>query len=115
MTAFTVVFTRQATGELEAAAEWWATHRSIPQAARWYEGFSAKIDALSQQPERLPLAMESAEFSYKLRELYFGLGSRPTHRAVHTIVSEFVVDLTIRHVAQRSIGPSDIEVDPSLP
>ncbi len=38
-----------------------------------------------------------------------------THRAVYTIVSEFVVVLTIRHVAQKAIGPENIESGSSPP
>jgi plasmid stabilization system protein ParE len=115
VTAHSVVFTQQAARELEAIAEWWAEHRSIQQAGRWYEGFSAKIEALCDDPNRLPLADESPDFPYELRELHFGLGSRPTHRAVYTIVSEFVVVLTIRHVAQRPIGPEDVETTSKRP
>jgi plasmid stabilization system protein ParE len=115
VTVHAVVFTQQAARELEAIAEWWAERRSVQQAARWYEGFSSKIEALCDDPDRLPLADESPDFPYELRELHFGLGSRPTHRAVYTIVSEFVVVLTIRHVAQRAIGPDDIGTASKLP
>jgi hypothetical protein len=41
------------------------------------------------------------------------LGSRPTHRALFTIVSEFVVVVTLRHVAQKAVRPGDIETDPT--
>jgi hypothetical protein len=39
--------------------------------------------------------------------LHFGLGSRPTHRAVFTIVNETVVVLTVRHAAQDRLQQSD--------
>jgi plasmid stabilization system protein ParE len=112
MTAYSVVFTEQAARELETAADWWAIHRSTLQAGRWYEGFSLKIESLSKSPERLPLADEDPEFSYELRELHYGLGAISTHRALFTIVADFVVILTIRHAAQRAIRPDDIEPDP---
>jgi len=53
MTTHSVVFTQQAARELEAIAEWWAEHRSVQQAALWYEGFSAKIETLCDEPDRL--------------------------------------------------------------
>jgi plasmid stabilization system protein ParE len=115
VTTYSVVFTQQAARELEAIADWWAEHRSVRQAARWYDGFSTKIEGLCRDPDRHPLADESPDFPYELRELHFGLGSRPTHRAVYTIVSEFVIVITIRHVAQRAIGPDDIQPSSTLP
>lgn len=114
MTTYSVVFTEQAAREMESAADWWAVHRSIHQAGRWYEGFSLKIESLRKSPERLPLADEDSEFSYTLRELHYGLGSSPTHRAVFTIVGEIVIVLTVRHAAQKAIRPNDIEVDPQI-
>ena len=111
---YSVVLTKQAARELEEAADWWAMHRSIIQAGRWYEGFSMGIDSLRESPERLSLADENPEFAYELRELHYGLGARPTHRAVYTIVGEIVVVLTVRHAAQKPIQPDDVEVDPAL-
>lgn len=112
MTTYSIVFTEQAARELESAADWWAENRSVKEAGRWYTGFSAKIESLWQSPDRCPLADENAEFPYELRELHFGLGSRATHRAVFTIVSDVVVVLTIRHAAQRALRPDDIEAGP---
>ncbi len=109
MTTFSVVLTEQAARELEENADWWATNRSMEQAARWYEGLSSKITSLRQSPERCPLADEHSEFSYELRELHFGLGTEPTHRAIFTIVSDIVVVLTIRHSSQKELRVSDIQ------
>jgi hypothetical protein len=61
------------------------------------------------------LASENDEFSYELRELHYGLGLHPTHRAVFTIVSDIVVVLTIRHGAQRPLSPGDIATNPTEP
>jgi plasmid stabilization system protein ParE len=112
MTTYSVVLTEQAARELEAIADWWAIHRSRGQAGRFYEGFSAQIDSLRESPDRLPVANESSEFAYEIRELHYGLGRTPTHRAVFTVVGEIVVVLTIRHAAQKPIRPDDVEVDP---
>ena len=43
------------------------------------------------------------------RELHFVLGSRPTHRAVFTIVHETVVVVTVRHAAQDRLQQSDMK------
>jgi plasmid stabilization system protein ParE len=113
MTSYSVVFTEQAAQELQEAAEWWAEHRSFEQAARWYGGFSAKIESLCESPERCPLADENHAFPYEIRELHYGLSARPTHRAIYAIVSDFVVILTVRHAARRALRPDDIKTDPT--
>jgi plasmid stabilization system protein ParE len=113
VTTYSVVLTEQAARELEAAADWWAAHRSAKQAAQWYEGFSARIESLRHSHDGCQLSEEDPDFSYELRELHFGGGSRLTHRAIFTIVSDFVVVLTIRHAAQRELQPGDVEFDPT--
>ena len=105
-----VVISTQATAELRAAAEWWAENREPKQAARWFVGFDAKIQRLANNAHRWPVSDENDEFSYEIRQLNFGLSSRPTHRAVFTIVEPNVVlVLTIRHTAQNRITPEDID------
>ena len=103
-----VVLTTQADCQLEHAAAWWAEHRSPGQAARWYAGFSEAIAALAQHPERCPLAPENGHFRYEIRELHYGLGSRPTHRAVFTIRPDMVLVLSIRHAAQADLTEGDL-------
>ena len=103
-----VVLTSRAERELEGAADWWAAHRSPSQAARWYAEFSEALASLSRNPERCPLAPENGRFPYELRELYYGLGSRPTHRAMFTIRRDMVLVLTIRHAAQADLTEGDL-------
>ncbi|MEX0643498.1 MAG: type II toxin-antitoxin system RelE/ParE family toxin, partial [Pirellulales bacterium] len=83
-------------------------HRSSEQAARWYAGFRSSITSLADNPEKWPLAAENGRFSYEIRELHYGLGSRPTHRAVFTIRLNAVVVLTIRHAAQAELSADDV-------
>ena len=87
---YSIVFTQQAARELEDAADWWTKNRDAGQAIRWYSGFSEKIASLSEDPERFPLAEENDEFPYTIRELHYGISSRPTHRAIFTITDENV-------------------------
>jgi plasmid stabilization system protein ParE len=93
---------------MEAAYNWWADHRSKLQADRWYSGLAKSIAGLSDNPERHGRSRECDLFPYEIRDLLFGLGPRPTHRAVFTIRGAEVVVLTVRHVAQRDLSPDDI-------
>jgi hypothetical protein len=56
----------------------------------------------------LPVAAENGCFPYQIRELHFGLGARPTHRAVFTIRPDIVLVLTIRHAAQSDLAAEDL-------
>ena len=94
--------------ELDAACDWWAKNRSAQQAERWYDGFARAILALGDQPQRYPPAREDHRFPYELRELHFGLGRHPTHRALFTIRPDCVLVLSIRHAAQQDLSPDDI-------
>ena len=91
--------------------EWWATNRSLDQATRWYEGFVVAIESLFESPERCPLIPETDLFPIELKELYYGLGSHPTHRAIFTIRNDVVLIYSIRHLAQDRIMPEDINID----
>ena len=105
---YRVVFTQQASRELDEASDWWAENRDRNQAGRWYAGFSDRIAALSEHPERSSFADENDDFPSEIRQLNFGLSSRPTHRAVYTIVDDSAIVLTVRHTAQGRITPEDI-------
>lgn len=104
-----VVITDQAVREMQSAFTWWAEHRSKSQADRWYVGFGKAIANLSENPERHGQSREMGHFAYEIRDLLFGIGRGPTHRAVFTIRGEEVVVLTIRHVAQQDLSSDDIE------
>jgi plasmid stabilization system protein ParE len=103
-----VVITEQAEGEMESAYRWWATHRSKRQADRWYTGLASAIADLSDNPKRHAISRKRDRFPYEIRDLLFGLGSRPTRRAVFTIRGNQVVILTIRHVAREDLSPEDV-------
>lgn len=105
---YRVVFTQRASDEMEAAADWWAKNRSPTQAARWYAEFSEAIFSLAELPERCQFARENGRFSYEIRELHYGLGSHPTHRAVFTVRPDVVLILTIRHAAQEDLGENEL-------
>lgn len=107
---YRVVFTEQASRELEEAAAWWAENRDQSEAARWYAAFSDRIFGLDHYPQSLPLADENDEFPYEIRQLNFGVSARPTHQAIYTIVEpDIVLVLTIRHSARNRLGPDDVD------
>ena len=103
-----VIITEQAEREMQSAFNWWAEHRSKRQADRWYARLAEAIAGLSENPERHGQSRERDRFAYEIRDLLFGLGRRPTHRAVFAIRGEEVVVLTVRHVGQRDLSPDDI-------
>ncbi|HEY1599250.1 MAG TPA: type II toxin-antitoxin system RelE/ParE family toxin [Pirellulales bacterium] len=105
---FTVVTTERAAREIEDAAAWWAHERSVEQAERWYQGIRAAIVGLSAMPDRCPIAAEYKSVPYEVRELHYGLGSRPTHRIVFTIVRDTVLVLTVRHEARGDLLAGDL-------
>ena len=106
---YTVLVSARASEELEASARWWAEHRSAFQAQRWYDGFILAIRSLQTDPEQYPLANESDQFPYAIRQLVYGLGRSRTHRAVFTIREDSVVVLSIRHLAQQDIDSEDLD------
>jgi hypothetical protein len=54
------------------------------------------------------LAPESGDFDFELRQINYGSGKRPTHRALFRIVGNTVEVLSIRHLAQRALRPGDL-------
>ena len=105
---FEVVLTTKAHEQLETAHAWWAQHRSANQAARWYNEFANALVILSENPERWPLSAERGAFPFEIRDLHFGVGSRPTHLAVFTIRDGLILVLAIRHLAQRALETDDV-------
>ena len=106
--SYSVLFSSRAERELESSADWWASHRSLEQARRWYASFSDVIASLAENPERYPLARENDSFPFEIRELHFGLGAHPTHRAVFTIRPDMVLVVSIRHVAQADLTADNL-------
>jgi plasmid stabilization system protein ParE len=103
-----VVISEKAEHEMQSASNAWSDHRSKRQADRWYACVAKAIADLAENAERLGQSKERFRFAYEIRDLLFGLGRRPTHRAVFTIRGDEVVVLTIRHVAQKDLTPADI-------
>ena len=103
-----VVLSFKAEQQLEAMTRWWAENRSLEQAERWYNGMIDTLFGLEDSAERCPSAPENGEFPFHVREVYFGLGRQPTHRALFTIRPDMVYVLLIRHLAQRDVDLDDV-------
>ncbi len=106
---YRIRFTPKAIDSMTAEAHWWAEHHSEAQAWRWYEGFMAAIDTLQDMPTRCAMARESSRVRFDLRELCYGSGSRPTHRALFRIAEGQVVILLIRRHSQRDLDKKDLD------
>lgn len=96
-----------ARADLHDIQDWWKKHRSPAQANRWYYGFLKALLRLEKNPERMPLAPENGRWPFQVRQLSFGLGRRPTHRALFTIRKDSVAVLRVRHLAQQELGSDD--------
>jgi plasmid stabilization system protein ParE len=103
-----VIVARRAELEMQDAALWWARYRSPEQASRWLAGIENELSSLANSPERCPLAAERERFPYEIRELRYGIGKRPTHRAIFTIADDLVLVLSVRHLAQDLLSPDDL-------
>ncbi|HWL07093.1 MAG TPA: type II toxin-antitoxin system RelE/ParE family toxin [Planctomicrobium sp.] len=102
--SYRVLITGPAKRDLRAIVAWWSEHRSTEQAQRWYSRIYPAIAALSEQPDRCPLAPETDLLPSGLRQLHFGLSRRTTHRILFTIVGGEVRVLRVRHTAQNDLS-----------
>lgn len=100
---YEILITSRAEQEAQANRDWWAINRSVEQASRWYDAFETSARSLAQMPSRCALAPEHGSFPYELRQLNFGIGSKPTHRILFTIRTSDVVILRVRHLLQAEI------------
>lgn len=69
------------------------------------------MEKLAYFPESHPVATESPEFPIEIRELNFGLGSRPSYRALFAIQGNDVHVLTIRRAAEDWVSAEDLRLD----
>ncbi len=105
---YRVNITSRAEAELYEAAVWWAENRSPDQAVRWLDGFERAIASLAENPQKHTLAREDRDFPFTLHQLLYGLGTKPTHRALFRIRDNEVIIYGIRHLAQRDVTPEDL-------
>lgn len=107
-----VIITQRALDDMEESATWWRENRSWGEAQRWCNGLERKLRELDDSPRRFPLAVEDAFVPHELPFVPYGLGRRPTHRALFTVDDESSVVrvILVQHVARGGIDPADLEV-----
>lgn len=105
---YRVILSPFARQELYEDFIWWETHRDAVQAERWIVGFERALATLSINPERHPCAVEADRHALDLRQMLYGLGKRPTHRAVFEIRGEEVFVHAIRHLARNDLSTDDL-------
>ena len=92
-------------------AKWWAENRSSEQAIRWYDHALSSIESLATSAARHAASRENDDFPYEIRDLLFGLGSKPSYRAVFTIRENVVYVLTVQRSTQDAIRPEDVGIE----
>lgn len=102
-----VLIEAEAKADLRHALLWWSKNRSEEQALRWWDGIHDALETLKDNPQRCVLARENPKYDNELRELHFGIGSRPTHRILFVIDPDAVRVLTVRHAAQDDWNPDE--------
>jgi plasmid stabilization system protein ParE len=105
---YRIVITQRAEDEIQSAHDWWGEQYSKATATQWFIGIYEAIASLATMPERCPLASEQLVKPLVLRQLHFGLGSRPTHRVVFLVDDSEVVVLTVRHASQDALSSKDV-------
>lgn len=104
-----VIVKNRAFQDIERNSQWWAEHHSTSQALRWHEAAFDAIYKLDTFPDSHPIADENDAFAYEIRELHFGTGSRPTHRAIFTIKGDEVHVLTVRSAARDAVSTEELD------
>ena len=106
---FQVELTPEAERDIQQNYEWWRDNRSPEQARRWYEQIFVEMQTLQHMPERCPKSPEAAKIRRNIRQLYFTIGARITHRIVFLVEEPIVKILRIRHVAQGEMPDDFVE------
>ena len=101
---FEVRITQTAEEDIQRSFEWWRGNRDPDQAAQWYDSIYPAINSLSQMPRRCAFARDQDMYSGELRQLYFGIGRKATHRIIFAIEGHTVTILAILHQRQEGFG-----------
>ena len=101
--AFRVKQTPRADHDLDVILEWLLKQQAGEAGLRWFQKLKEAVASLSELPHRCPLAPESKEFSFEVRQLLYG--RKPNaYRILLTIEADTVVVLHIRHGRRRRLG-----------
>ena len=82
---FEVLLSDSAKRDLRSNVDWWSEHRSESQAELWYDSVMKAIYSLERNPQRCIVAREADLLGIELKNLWFGLSSKQTHRILFTV------------------------------
>ncbi len=82
---FEVLLSESAIRDLRSNVDWWSEHRSSEESERWYVAIMEAIYSLEHNPQRSTFAREAELLGIELRNLWFGLSSKQTHRVLFTV------------------------------
>ena len=105
---YEVIVAPLAEQDLRRNADWWAENHSPTQAERWFENAYKQLSSLKSMPERCPLSAESGSVPFEIRDLLFGLGPKPSYRAIITIENEKVYVLRVVRGAEDVLDVGDL-------
>lgn len=105
-----VQITSHASQQLAETALWWAENSNVDQALKWLEGFETAIASLAHSALQHSASRENDlyDLPYTVRQLLYGVGRKPTHRAVYEIRGGTVYVVAIRHLAQNDLERCDL-------
>ena len=104
MPRFRVILDEEAERNVTAIYDWIA-ERSSDGATSWYVAFTRKLDALSSEAERFPVAPESQRFEKVVRNATFRTRRGRTYRVLFTIDRDDVHVLFVRGPGQDLAKP----------
>lgn len=108
---YRVVIHDRAKADIRRNAQWWADHHSTTQAEKWFHFAFDSLEKLEHFPLSHSVATENSEFPFELRELLFGLGSRPGYRALFAIKETEVHVFTVRRATEDRVTSEDLRHD----
>ena len=99
----------RASVQLYESASWWATNRSVAQAALWLAKIETSIQGLADTGPRHPLAREAEAFDFPVHQLNFGVSNIPTHRILYSCDDSQILIYAIRDLSQSDLMPDEID------
>ena len=106
MSGYAVEYTESAEREIIEVYSWISEVAPLA-AQKWRDDLILKVESLSENPLRYPVAPESDKFLHEIRVILFRR-RRSQFRIYYTIERKRVVILTVRHSSRQPLGEQDI-------
>lgn len=101
--AFHVEVSAEAESDADAILEWLISQHAGETGIRWFLALDDAIASLATYPKRCPLAAESVQFPFEVRQLLYG--HKPhVYRILFAIDGETVNVLHIRHGRREALS-----------